>query len=66
MVGLATGRVGVLGLIAAFSDCVSDCVRDRKGRPGLNNCMFFFVSLSRGSGSGRIGEIRLHNCNFLL
>ncbi len=56
MVGLGEGRVGVLGLIAAFSDCVSDRVRGRKGRSGLNNCMFSFVSLVTGLVRDEMGR----------
>ena len=43
MVGLGKGRIGVLGLIAAFPDFVSDCVRSEKGKSKLVKCMFSFV-----------------------
>ena len=39
MVGLGEGRVGVLGLIAAFSDLISDCVRGGKRKFRLVNCI---------------------------
>ena len=52
MVGLGEGRIGVLGLIAAFSEIISNGVRGGKGKSRLFNCMFSFVSLVTGLGSG--------------
>lgn len=56
MVGLGEGRVGVLGLIAAFSDLISDCVRGGKRKFRLVNCIFSFVSLVTWLGRDELGR----------
>ena len=54
MVGLGKGGAGVLGLRAFFLELVLDCVRSRKKRVRLDNCIVSIVSLVTGlAGLGR-------------
>ena len=56
MVGLGEGRVGVLELIAAYSDLISDCVRGGEGKFRLVKCMFLFVSVVTWLGRDELGR----------
>ena len=61
------GRVGVLGLNAAFSYLISNCVRGAKEKSRLVNCMFSFVSLVTGLSRDELGrsdyKIAIFFCN---